>query len=67
MMFQKKKNIKEHNINRPETPDHPYKIVIIGGSGFRKINSLFNLISQQTDINNIYLYSKDFYHIKYQF
>ena len=26
--------------------DHPYKILIIGGSGSGKTNSLFNLISQ---------------------
>ena len=29
----KKDNIKEHNPNWPQTPDHPYKILIVGGSG----------------------------------
>ena len=32
-----------------------------------KKNSLFNLISQQPDIDIIYLYAKDQYEAKYQF
>ena len=28
-----KENIKEHNPNCQQIPDHPYRIVIIGGSG----------------------------------
>ena len=32
-----KKDIKEHNPNWPETPDHPYRILIVGGSGSGKI------------------------------
>ena len=40
-----KENIKEHNPNWPEIPDHPYMILIIRGSESGKINSLFNLIS----------------------
>ena len=54
-----KENIKEHNSNWPEIPDHPYRILVIGGAGSRKTNSLFNLISQQPDIDKIYLYAKD--------
>ena len=42
-------------------------ILIIGGSGFGKTNSLFNLISQQPDIDKIYLYAKDLYQAKYQY
>ena len=42
-------------------------MLIIGGSGSGKTNSLFNLISQQPDINKIYLYVKDPYETKYQF
>ena len=34
---------------------HPYRILIKGGSGSRKTNSLFNLINQQPDIDKIYL------------
>ena len=61
-----KENIKEHNPNWPQIPDHPYRILIIGGSGSGKTNSLFNLISQQPDIDKIYLYAKDPYEAKYQ-
>ena len=31
-----KKGIKEHNPNWPEIPDHPYRILIVGGSEYRK-------------------------------
>ena len=47
--------------------DHPYRILIIGGSGSRKTNSLLNLINNQPDIDKIYLYTKDSYEVKYQF
>ena len=62
-----KENTKEHNPNWPQIPDHPYRILIIGGSGSGKTNSLFNLINQQPDIDKIYLYAKDPYETKYQF
>ena len=62
-----KENIKEHNPNCPQIPDHPYRILILGGSRSGKTNSLFNLINQQPDIDNIYLYAKDSYEAKYQF
>ena len=48
-----KENIKEHNPNWPQIPDHPYRILIIGGSGSGKINSSVNLINQQPDIDKI--------------
>ena len=28
-----KENIKQHKPNWPQIPDHPYKLLIIGGSG----------------------------------
>ena len=56
-----KGNIKEHNLNWRQIPDRPYRILIIGGSGSGKINSSFNLLNQQPDINKIYLYAKDPY------
>ena len=62
-----KENIKEHNPNWPQIPDYLYRISIIGGSESGKINSLFNLISQQLDTDEIYLYAKDPYKAKYQF
>ena len=54
-----KENIKERNPNWPEVPDHPYRVLIIGGSGSGKLNSLFNLINGKPDIDKIYLYAKD--------
>ena len=62
-----KENIKEHNPNWPEIPDYPYRILVVEGSRSGKTNSLFNVISQQADIDKIYLYAKDPYEAKYQF
>ena len=56
-----------HNPNRPYIPDHPYGLLIIGGSGSWKINTLLNLIINQSDIDKIYLSAKDLYETKYQF
>ena len=56
-----KENTKEHNPNWPQILDYPYRILIIGGSGSGKTNSLFNLIN----IDKIYLYDKDPYEVKY--
>ena len=42
------------------------QILIIGGSGSGKINTLLNLINNQPDIDKIYLYAKDSYETKYQ-
>ena len=56
-----KEKIKEHNPNWPKISDHPYRILIIGGSGSGKTNSLFNLICHQLDIDKICLYVKDSY------
>ena len=55
-----------HNKNWPYIPDHPYRILIIGGSGSGKTNLLLNLMENQPDINKIYLYAKDPYESKYQ-
>ena len=60
-------NKTEHNKNWPYIPDHPYRILIIGGSGCGKINVLLNLIQNQPDILKIYLYTKDPYEVKYQY
>ena len=57
----------KHNLNWPYTLDRPYKILIIGGSGSRKTNALFNLINNQPGIDKIYLYAKDLYKPEYQF
>ena len=60
-------NIIEHNSKWPYIPDHPYRILIVGGSGSVKTNALLNLISNQLDIDKIYLYAKDPYEKKYQY
>ena len=48
-------NKTEHNSKWPYIPDHPYRTLIIGGSGSRKTNALLNLIDNQRDIDKIYL------------
>ena len=41
------------------------QILVIGGSESGEINSLFNLINHQPDIDKIYLYAKDPYEAEY--
>ena len=48
------KNNKEHNEKCPYIPDHPCRIIIIGGSVSGKKNTLINLINEQNDIDKIY-------------
>ena len=57
----KKENRKKHHLNWSQISDHSYRLLIIGGSGSGKTNSLFNLISQQP----IHLFAKDSYEAKY--
>ena len=64
----------ENNKKRNEKwyciPDHPYLILIIGGSGSGKMNTLLNLIKEQDYhdvIDKIYLYARDLSEPKYQF
>ena len=60
-------NRTEHNKNWPYIPDHPCRILIVGGSGTGKTYVLLNLIEKQPDIDKIYLYAKDPYEAKYQY
>ena len=60
-------NNEEHNKKWRYIPDHPYRILIIGGSASRKTNTLLNLINEQEDIDKIYLYTKDLSEPKYEF
>ena len=60
-------NKKQHNLKWPYTPDHPYRILIIGGSGSGRTNAILNLINKQPDIDKIYLYAKVPYEAKYQY
>ena len=63
-------NNKKHNEKWPYIPDHPYRILIIGGSGSEKTNTLLNLIKEQDYhdvIDKIYLYAKDLSEPKYEY
>ena len=60
-------NNKEHNEKWPFIPDHPYRILIICGSGSEETNALLNLVKEQSDIDKIYLYAKDLSEPKYEF
>ena len=52
-------NNKKHNEKWPSLPDHPYRILITGGSGL-------NFINEQNDIDKIYLYARDLNEPKYK-
>ena len=58
---------KKYNEKWPYIPDHPYRILIIGGSGSGKTNTLLNLINEQRDIDKISLHVKDLGKPKYKF
>ena len=60
-------NLHEKKLKWPYIPDHPYRVLTIGGSGSGKTNALLNLINNQPDISKIYLYAKDPYEAKYQY
>ena len=60
-------NKTEHNPKWSYILDHPYRILIVGGSGSGKTNALLNLTNNQPNIDKIYLYDKDPYEEKYQY
>ena len=60
-------NNKKHNEKWPYIPDHPYRIIIIGGSRSGKTNALITLINEQNDIDKIYLYTRDLSEPKYEY
>ena len=49
-----------HNPNLPYIPDHPYRILIVGGSGSSKTDLILNSIKhQRPDIDKTYSYVTD--------
>ena len=57
-------NNKRHNEKWPYFPDHPYIILIIGGTGSgKKMHCL--ILYKQNDISKIYLYAKNLSEPKY--
>ena len=60
----KGENIKNQQLNKPQIPDHPYRILITGGSGSWKTKVSLNLINHQPDIDKIYLCAKNPYEVK---
>ena len=56
-----------HNLNWPYIPNHPYRVLIIGGLASGKISMLLSLIKhEQPDIDKIYLFVEDPLKSKYQ-
>ena len=63
-------NNKNHNRKWSFIPDHPYRMLIIEGSGSGKTSALLNSIKEQDSderIDKIYLYAKDLNEPNYQF
>ena len=52
-------NNKKHNEKWLCIPDYPSRILIIGGSGSGKTNTLLNFINEEHDIDKMYLYARD--------
>ena len=52
-----KEDMKEHNQNLPEIPDHSCRILIVGGSGSGKTNALLNLINHELYIDKTLLHT----------
>ena len=61
------KNKTEHNSKWPYIADLPYRILVVRCSQSGKTNALLNLISNQEDIDKMYLYAKYPYEAKYQY
>ena len=60
-------NNNNHNEKWPYIPDPPYRILIIGGSGSGKTNTLLNLINEQKNIDKIDLYARDLSESQYEY
>ena len=61
-----REDIKEHNPNWQEIPEHPYRILIVENAVSGKTNASLNLINHEPDIDKIYIYVEDPHDAKYQ-
>lgn len=59
-------NAQEHSPLKPQISGYPHKLLIKGGSGARKTNTIINLIYWQPDTHKIYFYSKCLHESKYK-
>ena len=59
-------NKKKKKEKWPHILDHPYGILIIGGSGSGKANTLLILINEQNNIDKNFLYARDLNEPKYK-
>ena len=57
----------KHNEKQLYIPDHPYRTLIIGGSGSGKTNTLLHLINEKKEFDKIYLNAKDLSESKYEY
>ena len=62
-----KRKQQKHNEKWPYIPDHPYRILTMGGFGSGKTNALINLINGQNDVDKIFLYARDLTTPKYEY
>ena len=57
--------IKQHYSKWSYVPNHPYRILLIGGYGSGKAKALLNVMNNRPDIDKIHFYTKDPYEAKY--
>ena len=57
----------QHKLKWPYIPDHPSRVLIMGGSGLGKSNALLNLTNKQSGIDKICIYAQDPYEAEYQY
>ena len=61
------KRNEKHNEKQLHIPDHPYRTLIIGGSGSGKTDTLLHLINEKKEFDKIYLNAKDLSESKYEY
>ena len=59
--------VSNKNTSSSEDNDWPFRMLIIGPSGYGKNNTLLHLINNLYPIDKIYLYAKDIHEPKYEY